>query len=69
MVAEGVYASSSARALASARGVEMPLFDHIDRVLHEGLSPRAALQTLMRLPAGHDVPRFDDRAAVAVWRR
>ncbi len=61
MVAEGVYASLSARALAREHGIDMPLFEHVDRILHEGLAPAAALEALMRLPAGRDVPR--ERAA------
>jgi glycerol-3-phosphate dehydrogenase (NAD(P)+) len=69
MVAEGVYASSSARVLAHEHGVEMPLHERIDRILHEGLAPRQALEQLMRLPAGRDVPRFGARSAVAAWRR
>jgi glycerol-3-phosphate dehydrogenase (NAD(P)+) len=56
MVAEGVHAARSARALARAHGIEMPLFERVDRILHEGLAPRQALEELMRLPAGHDVP-------------
>jgi len=68
MVAEGVYASSVARALAREQRVSMPLFERIDRVLHEGLAPKRALAELMRLPAGRDVPRFA-RAAVAAWRQ
>ena len=58
MVAEGVPASIAARELAEQHGVEMPLFERVDRVLHSGLAPAAALDELMRLPAGHDVPRF-----------
>lgn len=54
-VAEGVYASRAARALAGARGIELPLFASVDRVLHEGLAPAAALDELMRLPVGRDV--------------
>jgi glycerol-3-phosphate dehydrogenase (NAD(P)+) len=69
MVAEGVYAASSARALAREHGVEMPLFERVDRILHEGLSPANAMEELMRLPPGRDVPRFGARAAVAAWRR
>lgn len=61
MVAEGVHASLSARALATAHGIEMPLFEHVDRILHEDLSPTVALETLMSLPAGRDVPRFSSR--------
>ncbi len=55
MVAEGVYASLSARALARAHDLELPLFERVDRVLHEGLAPRAALEQLMSLRAGRDV--------------
>jgi glycerol-3-phosphate dehydrogenase (NAD(P)+) len=55
MVAEGVYASRAARALAAAREIELPLFTSVDRVLHEGLAPAAALGELMRLAAGRDV--------------
>ncbi len=63
MVAEGVYASSSARALGRAYDIDMPLFERVDRVLHEGLAPSAALEELMRLPAGRDVPTFGRRSA------
>jgi glycerol-3-phosphate dehydrogenase (NAD(P)+) len=57
MVAEGVYASRSARVLAQQHGIVMPLFEHIDRVLHEGLPVAEALAALMEIPTGHDVPR------------
>jgi glycerol-3-phosphate dehydrogenase (NAD(P)+) len=56
MVAEGVYASRSASALAKDHGILMPLFDHIDRVLHEALPVKEALSALMDIPTGHDVP-------------
>lgn len=56
MVAEGVHAARSARALAQELGLELPLFFAIDRVLHEGLSPAAALAGLMKLAVGRDVP-------------
>jgi glycerol-3-phosphate dehydrogenase (NAD(P)+) len=69
MVAEGVFASSSACALAAAHHVEMPLFDCVDRILHHGLSPAQALVDLMRLASGRDGPRFGARAPVAAWRR
>jgi glycerol-3-phosphate dehydrogenase (NAD(P)+) len=58
MVAEGVYAARSARALGRAYQIEMPIFERVDRILHEGLAPRAALDEIMRLPAGRDVPAF-----------
>jgi glycerol-3-phosphate dehydrogenase (NAD(P)+) len=58
MVAEGVYASSSARALSELHGLDMPLFDRVERVLFEGLPPVKALSELMSLPPGRDVPRL-----------
>jgi glycerol-3-phosphate dehydrogenase (NAD(P)+) len=64
MVAEGVYASLSARALAKQYSIDMPLFERVDRVLHEGLSPREALEELMGLPAGRDVPSAARRAGL-----
>lgn len=71
MVAEGVYASRSARALAEQYGVVMPLFEHIDRVLHEGLPVTEALSSLMELPTGHDIPSVlrSERAARKVSSR
>jgi glycerol-3-phosphate dehydrogenase (NAD(P)+) len=65
MVAEGVYASRSARMLAQQHGIAMPLFEHIDRVLHEGVPVLGALETLMQLPTGHDVPRVLRRPGAA----
>jgi glycerol-3-phosphate dehydrogenase (NAD(P)+) len=61
MVAEGVYASSAARELAALHGLEMPLFERIERVLRHGLPPIEALSELMSLPAGRDVPRLSSR--------
>ena len=58
MVAEGVYASHSARALARQHGIGMPVFEHIHRVLHEGMPVEAALAALLELPTGHDLPHF-----------
>jgi glycerol-3-phosphate dehydrogenase (NAD(P)+) len=58
MVAEGVPAAIAARALAKAHAIEMPLFERVARVVHEGLLPRQALDELMALHAGRDVPRF-----------
>lgn len=57
MVAEGVYASRAARELSAAYAVEMPLFEHIDRVLHESLPVPNVLARLLELPTGRDVPR------------
>jgi glycerol-3-phosphate dehydrogenase (NAD(P)+) len=58
MVAEGVYASRTACELARRHSIEMPVFEHIHRVLHEGLPVEDALNALMQLPTGHDLPHF-----------
>jgi glycerol-3-phosphate dehydrogenase (NAD(P)+) len=58
MVAEGVYASVSAHELAAAHRIDLPLMERVYRVLHEGLSPAASVDELMRLPAGNDVGAF-----------
>lgn len=47
-VAEGVAAARAARALAREHGIEMPICEAVDRVLHEGLSPRVAVLELLR---------------------
>lgn len=62
-VAEGVYASRAAQALARAHGIEMPLFRQIDRVLHEGLPVLEAIEGLLELETGSDVPRIMRRRA------
>lgn len=47
-VAEGVTASRAVRELAASHGVEMPICDAVDRVLHEGLPVREAVLGLLR---------------------
>ena len=47
MVAEGVFTTTAAVGLAQARGVEMPITEQMDAILHRGKSPRAAIQELM----------------------
>ena len=47
-VAEGVRAARAARALAAHHGIEMPICEAVDRVLHEGLAPRDAVLGLLR---------------------
>jgi glycerol-3-phosphate dehydrogenase (NAD(P)+) len=47
-VAEGVRAARAARALAAHHGIEMPICDAVDRVLHEGMPPRVAVLGLLR---------------------
>lgn len=58
MVAEGVFAARAARDLARLHEVDMPLFERVHRVLYDGLTPKAALAELMRLPSGRDTPSF-----------
>ncbi|HLZ42892.1 MAG TPA: NAD(P)H-dependent glycerol-3-phosphate dehydrogenase [Candidatus Sulfotelmatobacter sp.] len=47
MVAEGVFTTTAAVGLAHARGVEMPITEQMDAILHHGKSPREAIQELM----------------------
>jgi glycerol-3-phosphate dehydrogenase (NAD(P)+) len=47
MVAEGVFTASAAVGLAHARNVEMPITEQMHAILHEGKSPRDAIQVLM----------------------
>lgn len=46
-VAEGVRTCRSARDLAARHGIEMPITEHMYRVLYEGLAPADAIQRLM----------------------
>jgi glycerol-3-phosphate dehydrogenase (NAD(P)+) len=47
MVAEGVFTASAAVGLARVRNVEMPITEQMHAILHEGKSPREAIQVLM----------------------
>jgi glycerol-3-phosphate dehydrogenase (NAD(P)+) len=47
MVAEGVRSSLSILELARKHDVDMPITEHVARVLHEGLSPRELVSRLM----------------------
>ena len=47
MVAEGVFTTTAAVGLARARGVEMPITEQMDAILHKGKSPKEAIQDLM----------------------
>jgi len=46
-VAEGIFTVSAAADLARARGVEMPITQQVNAILHRGKSPRDAIQELM----------------------
>ena len=47
MVAEGVFTTTAAVGLARVRGVEMPIIEQMHAILHQGKSPREAIQELM----------------------
>ncbi len=47
MVAEGVKTTKSVLGLAERTGIEMPIADHVGRVLYEGLHPEEAVLSLM----------------------
>jgi glycerol-3-phosphate dehydrogenase (NAD(P)+) len=47
MVAEGVFTTTAAVGLAHARKVEMPITQQMYAILHEGKSPREAIEQLM----------------------
>jgi len=47
MVAEGVFTTTAAVGLAHARGVEMPITEQMNAILHDGKSPREAIHELM----------------------
>ena len=46
-VAEGVSTTTAAVGLARARGVEMPITEQMDAILHHGKAPRDAMYELM----------------------
>jgi len=47
-VAEGIGAATAVRALARHHGVDMPICDAVYRVLYEGLSPKRAVEALLK---------------------
>ena len=47
MVAEGVFTTTAAVGLAHARAVEMPITEQMHAILHQGKSPRKAIEELM----------------------
>jgi glycerol-3-phosphate dehydrogenase (NAD(P)+) len=47
MVAEGIFTTTAAVGLAHARKVEMPITQQMYAILHEGKSPREAIEQLM----------------------
>jgi len=49
-VAEGVLSTAAALGLAARYGVEMPITEQMDAILHRGKSPKAAIHELMTRP-------------------
>ncbi len=49
-VAEGVDTTSAALGLAGTCGIEMPITEQVNAILHDGRSPREAVAELMRRP-------------------
>jgi glycerol-3-phosphate dehydrogenase (NAD(P)+) len=54
-VAEGVFTTRAAVGLAERHGVEMPITQEMDAILHQGKAPRDAIQDLMTRPATREV--------------
>ncbi len=55
-VAEGVPTAAAAIELATRHAIDTPLLERVRRVLYEGLPPREALEELLALRPGRDVP-------------
>lgn len=55
MVAEGVPTAIAARELAAAHEIECPVLERVFRIVHQGVTPRDALDELLRMRAGRDV--------------
>ena len=49
-VAEGVRSTAAALGLAARYGVEMPITEQMDAILHRGKSPKEAIRELMARP-------------------
>ena len=54
MVVEGVRATGAALKLAKLKGVEMPITESLNQVLHEGLSAHSAVLELMTRSKKHE---------------
>ncbi|HUD22340.1 MAG TPA: NAD(P)H-dependent glycerol-3-phosphate dehydrogenase [Acidobacteriaceae bacterium] len=53
-VAEGVLSTAAALGLAARYGVEMPITEQMDAVLHRGKSPKEAIHELMTRPGKYE---------------
>jgi glycerol-3-phosphate dehydrogenase (NAD(P)+) len=50
MVAEGVGTAGALLALACEAGIELPITEQVDAILHHGRSPRDAIRSIMERP-------------------
>jgi glycerol-3-phosphate dehydrogenase (NAD(P)+) len=50
MVAEGVGTSGALLALAREAGIELPITQQVEAILHQGRSPREAIRSIMERP-------------------
>lgn len=60
---EGVPTSSAVQALCEHHGLTLPLFRWVHRVISEGVSPTYAMEQLLRLRTGRDIPEPWDASA------
>jgi glycerol-3-phosphate dehydrogenase (NAD(P)+) len=58
MVAEGVFSAHAAVGLAHARGIEMPITEQMNAILHDGKSPAEAINDLMTRSVKSEVALF-----------
>jgi glycerol-3-phosphate dehydrogenase (NAD(P)+) len=49
-IAEGVQSTAAALGLAARHGVEMPITEQMDAILHQGKTPKEAIRELMARP-------------------
>ena len=53
-VVEGVHAARAVHAQARRLGIEMPIVEQVDGILHRGVSPREAVRALMGRASGRE---------------
>jgi glycerol-3-phosphate dehydrogenase (NAD(P)+) len=60
MVAEGVKSSKAIAAIAAERDVEMPIVEHVVKVVHDGMDPREMVRALMARDPKPEFHGLDD---------
>lgn len=61
MVAEGVKSSKALAEMAREQGVEMPIVEHVVKVVHDGMAPKDVVASLM---ARDPKPEFHDYGGI-----